>query len=62
METLQELADELELIEITSPVDSLIEAVRQAAGELEGQGEKSDRIAQQLITARAKFALETGRP
>jgi hypothetical protein len=54
--------DEIELVEITSPVDSLLESVRLAASELEQQGEKSNRIATQLLTALSKFARETGRP
>ena len=44
------------------PIDELILAVQRAAAELEGQGEKSDRIAAQLITALARFSTETGRP
>ena len=71
METLQELSEYLEELELTpyevsiedaSPLTDLVQAVRRAASELEGQGEKSDRIAMQLLTALARFAAETGRP
>lgn len=40
--------------------DELVLAVNRAVNELEGQGEKSDRIARQLLTALARFAAETG--
>lgn len=36
-------------------LDDLLLAVRRAASELEGQGEKSDRIATQLLTALGRF-------
>jgi hypothetical protein len=36
--------------------------VRRAASELHGLSEKSDRIAEQLYTALARFAKETGQP
>lgn len=49
-------------IEWAGPISDLMHAVRRAASELEGQGEKSDRIALQLLTAMARFAVETEMP
>lgn len=46
--------------ELAEPARDLMLDVRRAASELEGQGERSDRIALQLITALARFAQETG--
>ncbi|HEX5766816.1 MAG TPA: hypothetical protein VFX94_01160 [Burkholderiales bacterium] len=48
-------------VELDPTLTELITAVRRAAGELEGQGAKSDRIAQQLFAALATFHLKTGR-
>lgn len=52
----------LEVFEVPGPVNDLISAIQNAASELEGQGEKSDRIARQLIEALAVFAAQTERP
>lgn len=54
--------DEVELDEVEGPPPhaALTLAVHRAVSELEGQGEKSDRIAAQLLTALARFAAETG--
>lgn len=66
--TAQELADEDELEVIATRIDfdpaltELIDKVRTAASELEGQGAKSDRIATQLLTALATFHRTVGRP
>lgn len=49
-------------VEMDEPLKSLMASIRQAASELEGQGEKSDRIAEQLLGALGKFCLETGMP
>ena len=50
----------VEVVELPPAIQDLTLAVRRAAGELEGQGERSDRIATQLLTALARFASETG--
>ncbi len=43
-------------------VDLILEpAIRRAVNDLGGQGERSDRIALQLLTALAQYAKETGR-
>lgn len=47
-------------VELDTPLNELFESIRQAASELEGQGAKSDRIAEQLLYAMAKFCRETG--
>lgn len=69
VETYQELIDtpediELESIairvELDTPLNNLFEVIRQAASELENQGEKSQRIAEQLLRGMAKFCKETG--
>lgn len=49
-------------IEETGPLNELFRSIRRAVGELEGQGEKSDRIALQLLTAMARFAADTEMP
>ncbi len=42
-------------------VQAILEpAIRRAVNDLEGQGERSDRIALQLLTALALYAKETG--
>jgi hypothetical protein len=51
---------EIRVVE-SDPLGELILAVQRAAAELEGQGEKSDRVATQLITALARFSAG-GRP
>jgi hypothetical protein len=54
--------DELAVrVELDPTLQELIDKVRTAASELEGQGAKSDRIAQQLLAALATFHLRTGR-
>lgn len=52
----------IDAIALATPVQHLLTDIRAAASELEGQGEKSDRIATQLLTALAKFARETDMP
>lgn len=47
-------------VEIDTPLQALFETVRNAASELEGQGEKSNRIAEQLLRGLATFCRETG--
>jgi hypothetical protein len=49
-------------IQSCGPLNDLLWSVRNAASELEGTSEKADRIATQLLTALAKFALETDMP
>lgn len=49
-------------VECSGPLNDLMHAVSRAASELEGQGEKSDRIAAQLLTALAVFQRETELP
>jgi len=47
---------EIEIRELPDfELEDLFLAVRRAASELEGQGEKSDRIATQLLTALGRF-------
>lgn len=50
----------VQVVELPPEIVDLTLAVRRAASELEGQGEKSDRIATQLLTALALFAKDTG--
>jgi hypothetical protein len=58
--------DELELesiairVELDTPLNELFEVIRQAASELENQGEKSQRIAEQLLAGMAAFCKKTG--
>jgi hypothetical protein len=52
----------IEVVELPPAVDDLTLAVRRAASELHGLSEKSDRIAEQLYAALARFAKETGQP
>ncbi len=47
-------------VELDTPLNELFEVIRQAVSELEGQGEKSDRIAGQLLGGMGKFCRETG--
>ena len=49
-------------VEFDEPLDTLLRSVHAAAGELEGQGAKSDRISRQLYSALATFHQKTGRP
>jgi hypothetical protein len=49
-------------VELDPALTALIDSVRTAAGELEGQGAKSDRIATQLLTALGVFHRTVGRP
>lgn len=50
----------IEVVELPQAVRDLTLAVRRAASELHGLSEKSDRIAEQLYAALARFAKETG--
>jgi hypothetical protein len=52
----------IEVVELPPAVDDLTLAVRRAASELHGLSEKSDRIAEQLYAALARFAKDTGQP
>jgi hypothetical protein len=52
----------IEVVELPQAVNDLTLAVRRAASELHGLSEKSDRIAEQLYAALARFAKETGQP
>jgi hypothetical protein len=52
----------IEVVELPPAVDDLTLAVRRAASELHGLSEKSDRIAEQLYAALARFSKETGQP
>lgn len=49
-------------VECSGPLNDLMHAVSRAASELEGQGAKSDRVAEQLLTALARFQKETALP
>lgn len=49
-------------IEFSGELNELFSVIRNAASELEGQGEKSDRIAKQLLQGLATFCLQTGCP
>lgn len=49
-----------EVIELPAAFADLGLAIRRAASDLENQGEKSDRIATQLLTALARFHAECG--
>ncbi len=47
-------------VELDTPLRDLFAAINQAVSDLENQGEKSNRIAEQLLAAKAKFCRETG--
>lgn len=56
-----ELEQIAESVDFDPILQELLATVHNAASELHGQGAKSDRIAQQLYTALARFHNETGR-
>jgi hypothetical protein len=46
-------------VEVNGPLNELVLAINRAVSDLEGQGERSDRVARQLLTALALFARDT---
>jgi outer membrane murein-binding lipoprotein Lpp len=55
---LEEIA--IQVVELPAAFADLEVCINRAASELEGQGEKSNRIARQLLTALARFHGECG--